>query len=673
MRSPSALLGTLRATCIAGLLHVLGACSMPGTAGTNSSAESDDAYPPSDTTGTSPSGGTQGQETGSGKLTESTSPDQQSTPDSSSNDTESNASSASATGDDDDDPNTDTGAGSELTSGMDDATGTGVPCPGERIITSERLFSDFVAEQCASLEGRLVLTGLTRSDLTGLEQLRSVGGQLSIHANHELRSLQGLDALEEISGGLRISRNVQLLRIDSLARLVRIEGELSIDHNARLVALDGLGDLVGVAASVVITENPALERLHGFRKLERVGGDLLIEANAAMTEIGGFEALEAIGDTEFPENFDDLSIVGNTRLERIDDFPRLRTISGEFRVTDNPELTAAGRQPALESVRSVMLWRNNALHTLDLPPTLTRAGHISISAEKQLWTVSGPTRIERIDGGFHIESLPQLERISGFDGLREISGDVRLSDLPRLDSMDWLSDLELIASSLSLVGLPRLKTIDGLASLHSIGGDFRIQECARLIDLRGLNRLNTIKGVLSVRGSVQSLLGLEQIDSLSGLFVSEANLLRDLSGLDGLEYVAGHVEIENTYSAEFELEGLEALRRIDGDFVSSTHATSLDALAGIESIGGRFALVSSPGIETLGPLLRWPENTVQGNLYIANNVNLPECQVKAFDLAQTHPEAVCSARDCTGNLGSGSCRLPPRSGEFADEDRSVER
>lgn len=85
--------------------------------------------------------------------------------------------------------------------------------PGEVIIrTSEFFPSDIV-------------------NLNGLLQINSIGGNLIIHANAKLETLEGLDNLETVYGDVRLSYNETLKDISSLGLLSGVAGEIAIYHN----------------------------------------------------------------------------------------------------------------------------------------------------------------------------------------------------------------------------------------------------------------------------------------------------------------------------------------------------------------------------------------------------------------------------------------------------------
>lgn len=74
-------------------------------------------------------------------------------------------------------------------------------------------------------------------DAEQLGQLGSceeVSGDLVIHDNPRLRSLEGLSSLRAVSGLLRVTANPNLLSVDGLRGLTRVGGELIVEANDSL-------------------------------------------------------------------------------------------------------------------------------------------------------------------------------------------------------------------------------------------------------------------------------------------------------------------------------------------------------------------------------------------------------------------------------------------------------
>lgn len=128
---------------------------------------------------------------------------------------------------------------------------------------------------CRYIQGDLEINDTSLTDLHGLEELRTVGGSLSIGYNPQLASVAGLDGLFEIDGELHIAGNDALTDLGGLEGLFAVGGRLRIDHNAALAAFDGLEGLWIVGGDLDIEDNSSLESLDGLNGLAVLGGDEL--------------------------------------------------------------------------------------------------------------------------------------------------------------------------------------------------------------------------------------------------------------------------------------------------------------------------------------------------------------------------------------------------------------
>lgn len=64
-------------------------------------------------------------------------------------------------------------------------------------------------------------------DLSGLNKLKFIKGQVQIRENGSLLNLDGLNSLESIDGSLTIGHNVSLTNIDALSNLIEVNGKIS--------------------------------------------------------------------------------------------------------------------------------------------------------------------------------------------------------------------------------------------------------------------------------------------------------------------------------------------------------------------------------------------------------------------------------------------------------------
>jgi hypothetical protein len=152
-----------------------------------------------------------------------------------------------------------------------------VDCPQNSYTLTTQAQVDAFPQDCDSVAGDIQVGSSylePRSDITdlvGLANLTSVGGDLYISFNGALTNLDGLANLTSVGGDLYIgggfNGNPALTNIDGLANLTSVGGDLYIFGNAALTNLDGLANLTSVGGDLYIFGNAALTNCQGIAPL----------------------------------------------------------------------------------------------------------------------------------------------------------------------------------------------------------------------------------------------------------------------------------------------------------------------------------------------------------------------------------------------------------------------
>ncbi|MCB2222374.1 MAG: T9SS type A sorting domain-containing protein, partial [Bacteroidetes bacterium] len=119
---------------------------------------------------------------------------------------------------------------------------------------------------CNKIEGDVVIKGGNNiSNLNGLAGLTFIGGDLSIgkwvagHVNYILNDISGLSNLKSVAGNLTIAQNHVLSDLTGLDSLVSIGGMLHVRANASLSNLTGLQNInSGSISNLIIKQNTSL-------------------------------------------------------------------------------------------------------------------------------------------------------------------------------------------------------------------------------------------------------------------------------------------------------------------------------------------------------------------------------------------------------------------------------
>lgn len=157
-------------------------------------------------------------------------------------------------------------------------------------------------------------------NLFGLNNLTTVGGNLSLYYNNSLSNLTGLENLTSIGGDLMIYSNIGLTSLSALASLTSIQGSLIIRLNTNLTNLTGLDNLKSIGQSFYIANNFSLTSLNGLNQIKFIGGGLNIDDNNVLASLTGFEDLDSIGEyiwIAYNDNLTSLTGIDNLQGESI--------------------------------------------------------------------------------------------------------------------------------------------------------------------------------------------------------------------------------------------------------------------------------------------------------------------------------------------------------------------
>lgn len=175
----------------------------------------------------------------------------------------------------------------------------------------------------STIDGDLVVYGVSDTDLSFLECLTEVTGDLVLYDNDALVDTTGLTWIEQIGGDIIIVENDALVSFDALTLVTELHSSENpevpapdIDHalviksNAQLESIDGLANLVVVPGHLQVRDNPNLGDIAGLVGVVYVGGRLVINHNPQLCQ----SQVDALGDgLDLPDDSvpPDWSVVGN--------------------------------------------------------------------------------------------------------------------------------------------------------------------------------------------------------------------------------------------------------------------------------------------------------------------------------------------------------------------------
>ena len=122
-----------------------------------------------------------------------------------------------------------------------------VDCPASSYTLSSQAEVDAFPADCDRVLNELRVEGSDITNLDGLANITSVGGQLWIQDNAALTNLDGLANITgSVGGELYIFNNAALTNLDGLANITSVGGDLFISSNAALINHDGLVNITSV-------------------------------------------------------------------------------------------------------------------------------------------------------------------------------------------------------------------------------------------------------------------------------------------------------------------------------------------------------------------------------------------------------------------------------------------
>lgn len=203
------------------------------------------------------------------------------------------------------------------------------PClPDGITFTSQAQIDNFQVNHpgCTEIEGDVILSGGNIFNLMGLNVLTAVYSDLHIGIDPvptKLSNLSGLENLESVGGSLSIYLNDSLTNIEALGNLQFIGDDLIILRNYVLTSLTGLESIETVPGNLLIRGNSILENLAPLQGLYYIGGDLNVARNSALTDLTGLEGITQVpGDvTLFGSGL--VNLTGLDNLDSIGDHLRI--------------------------------------------------------------------------------------------------------------------------------------------------------------------------------------------------------------------------------------------------------------------------------------------------------------------------------------------------------------
>ncbi len=482
-------------------------------------------------------------------------------------------------------------------------------CPNQGIwLTDQQDVDDFISlyPNCTELLGDLIINGLGSSfffnDLSPLNEITSIAGDLVISNTDSLSDLTGLENLTFVGERVRILGNKNLINLMGLNGLTSIGLSLDINLNGNLTNLNGLENLNSTGGFELIN-NDNLVDMSALSDLTSIGEhSLLIAHNDILSSLSGLDNIMFIENPTITDN-PNLSVC------------HVESICNRIAAGNNPtiENNAEGCNTIEEIIdECIPQWECppdwfvfKTQDEVDEFPTLypnctELTGSLIIGGTYDepsfIADLSPLSQITSIAGGLNIRYNDTLSTLNGLDNITSIGGDL---------SVKHNNDL----------------VLTGLEGLNSVGGYLTIRN-TKSVDLTGLENITSIGEELTIASNshLLSLEGLNNITSVEQMFITGNNNLVDLNGLEGITSVESWLRISSN-EALINLNGLNNLTSV-GEFLEIIDNQNLTSLDGLENLNSKVYLIIDYN-NNLVDLSALSNLTSPGtSLYIVGNQNL---------------------------------------------------
>jgi hypothetical protein len=516
-------------------------------------------------------------------------------------------------------------------------------------------------DNLTEIAGDLALTSLDRlKNLRGLERVEKLGGGLYLDDLPELDNLLGLDGLDTISADLDLVDLTKATTMVALGRVQHIGGNVRI-QNCDFQTLAGFNGIQTLYGEVNISFNPNLDSLKGAENLQEIKGDFILKGNSDLVLLGrprtrmGIYQLERVGGDLIIEDNDALgSLLGLNDLNTIDERLRLWKNDGLRTIIDLVGLTHVGDEILVSECHSLKdlyglhnLNRAYALNIIQNNALISLYGLHNILEVEDYWIIGSNPSMTVVSGGIEMGSIHRFLNVKyiggsllisqgnafsllGFYPLDSIGGGLSITGCHALGSLLDFFNLKRVGKTLNLDNNGEITDFN-FPSLTYIGG-LRIEDNPKLGSIYGLSNVERIgpDGVEFLDGNAfMQLQGMEKVQYIEGDFKAYKSNIRDFAGLSVLDSISGHFNIqENIRLRSFN--GMNNLKSVGGNLwiINNPDLLYFSSLISLKKIDGFIDIAQNRFLTTLSGLDSIDPTTVT-ELRISANRELSQCAVES--------------------------------------------
>ena len=260
-------------------------------------------------------------------------------------------------------------------------------------------------------QGNVVLSNQEEIDAFGLLGYSHINGDLLIgndnYEDTDIHDLSGLQLLTYISGNLHIENNENLLQLNGLESLGSV-GSLIVARNFNLENLQALNNISGHVDTLSISLLQALTSLEGLENISSCSL-LLIQASQQLESLSGLEGLTSV------ERLLLFNMNGLTSLSNL----------SSILITDSVEIQLAENLNSIEGLNlanqmSKIILNMESLESLEPLNNITVLEDLIISSSVYLTSLTGLNNLQTVTDSMWINSLNSLESLDGLENLTTI-------------------------------------------------------------------------------------------------------------------------------------------------------------------------------------------------------------------------------------------------------------
>jgi hypothetical protein len=447
-------------------------------------------------------------------------------------------------------------------------------CPvGEVILSSQTDVNAFVAEysECTEIDGALTIEILdgddTVEDLSGLNNLTTINGSLSIYGMNDAGNPVSLQGMENITSTTALSVGgssgpfSEKLHLVSLSPLENIQGQLFVLRFSQLSVQEEFPDFTGLTSATEIH----IEFVEGalqtpqFPNLNECALFSVLDITSNLDGIESIYIPDNLPEIAFLENgpVPQLTIAGCMNLSEIiggssltyaesiniSNNPVLNNLSGLDQVATAPSVNISG---CTEGVFNIL---PNLSNTSDLYFEVNNPEGICTNYIDELLISVGANSsgidTNTVDLTLAINEVGSMEFAPNFTSMRKFNlsainteSVVGFSDLESVEGMGTDNDLKIGGySCTALPDFSNLVSVEGVVEI-SLGA-----VPSPVLNFEGFESLTTVGNLLvygpgNSNAALESFVGLESLTNVTnGIRVQGFQFLEDLSALQNLETV----------------------------------------------------------------------------------------------------------------------------------------